>query len=65
MSMSLAQGGSGFPYFASCIYDYLRGTSLQNVSVAIEDVADCDIQLFLRKVISITKSDTIKGRALL
>ena len=51
MAMSLAQGGSGFPYFASCIYQYLQGVSLQEVSVRIDDVADYDVRVLLEKVI--------------
>lgn len=57
MATSLAQGGSGFPYFASCIYQYLRGVSLQDLSVSIDDVADYDVRALLEKVnVSATQS---------
>lgn len=50
MGMSLMQGGSGYPYFAPCIFDYLCGKDLAEIMVSREDIPDGDMLLALEKV---------------
>ena len=50
MAVALSQGGSGFPFFAPCILEYLKGTSIQDIKVTIEAVADWETRDLLMKV---------------
>jgi hypothetical protein len=50
MAMSLVQDGSGFPYLAPCLYQYLQGVQVHNISVSIDEIADYDIRALLEKV---------------
>ena len=50
MAMSLVQDGSGFPYLAPCIYQYLQGVKVHDISVSIDDVADYNVRGLLEKV---------------
>ena len=51
MAMSLVQDGSGFPFLAPCIYQYLQGMKVHDISVDIADVADYASRSLLEKVI--------------
>ena len=48
MVMSLAQDGSGFPFFGSCVYDYICGKDMNNIEM--ESVPDDEAYLLLCKV---------------
>ena len=50
MSMALAQDGSGFPFFAGCMYQYLCGKKISDIEVDIEAVPDYEVYQFLTKV---------------
>ena len=50
MAMSLLQGGSGFPYLAPPMYDYLCGENASSIKVSAEDVPNVDVTLLLQKV---------------
>ena len=50
MVMSLTQGGSGFPFLAECIFDYICGVDIKDVKVTIDTVPDYDVYSSLRKV---------------
>ena len=64
MSMSLAQGGSGFSYFAHCVFQYLCGVPLHKIFVAVEDIADFEVQNFLNKVTKLPLSRACRVSAL-
>ena len=48
MVMVLAQDGSGFPFFANTIYEYICGKDLKDIDVDIESVPDGDAYFLLR-----------------
>ncbi len=48
--MSLAQGGSGFPFFASCVFKYLRGDKIYDINVPLSEVPDPEVKAILEKV---------------
>ena len=50
MAMSLVQGGSGFPYMAPPMYDYLCGVEIPSIKVAIDDVPSCEVRQLLQQV---------------
>ena len=50
VAMSLLQGGSGFPYLAPPMYDYLCGEDASSIKVSAEDVPNVDVTLLLQKV---------------
>ena len=51
MFMSLAQGGSGFPFFANCVFDYICGKDINDIKVEIDAVHNCEAHDLLTKVI--------------
>lgn len=50
MAMSLVQGGSGFPFFAQPMYEYLCGVDPSSVNISVNDVPNSDAALLLQKV---------------
>ena len=50
MAMSLLQQGSGFPYLAPCIYQYISGVELSAIDVSIEDVPSFELRSMIEKV---------------
>ncbi len=51
MSMSLAQGGNGFPFFAESVYCYISGKSVDEIVVNCDDVPDHEAHHFLLQVV--------------
>lgn len=51
MAMSLSQSGSGFPFFASCMFDYICGKDVNEVTVDINNVPDYEARDLLFKVL--------------
>lgn len=49
--MSLVQGGTGFPFFAQCVYDYLCGKYVSTMIVGPDQIPDPEVTEMLRKVI--------------
>ena len=58
--MSLVQGGSGFPYMAPPMYDYLCGIDILSIKVILDDVPSCEVRKLLQQVVGITC--TLTGR---
>ena len=50
MSMSLLQGGSGFPYLAPPIYQYFSGVEIFALNVSMEDVASFELRSIIEEV---------------
>ncbi len=50
MAMAVAQDGSGFPFFATCLYDYICGKDLTDIEVDIEMVPDAEAYILLSEV---------------
>ena len=50
VAMSLAQGGSGFPFFAPSVFKYLKGDSIYGISVPVCEVPDMEVRAVLEKV---------------
>jgi len=50
MAMSLLQQGSGFPYLAPPVYQYISGVELSAIKVSIEDVSSIEFRSVLEKV---------------
>ena len=50
MAMSFAQDGSGFPYFASCVFKYFRGDEINNISVPPSEVPNEQVRAVLEEV---------------
>ena len=53
MAMSLLQQGSGFPYLAPPIYQYISGAELSEIDVSVEDVPSFELRNIIEKVISL------------
>ena len=51
IGISLVQGGSGFPFFAPSIYDYISGVDLCSIVIQRDEIPDSDIALTLEKVL--------------
>ena len=51
MVMSVAQGGSGFPFFAPCVFDYICGMEVNEIFVDVHHVPDYEAYELLCKVI--------------
>ena len=49
MALSLVQGGSGFPYLAPPVFKYLCGQDIAEIRVAIEDVPNIEVHVFVKK----------------
>ena len=58
MAVALSLGGSGFPFFAPCAFEYLKGTLFQDIKVTIGEVADWETNVFLEKVIVMHRMET-------
>ena len=50
MSVSLSQGGSGYPYICKRVYDYLCGKELNKITIDYTIIYDYDIKLLVSKV---------------
>ena len=50
VAMSLAQGGSGFPFLASSVFKYPKGDSIYGISVPVWEVPDMEVRAVLEKV---------------
>ena len=51
MGMSIAQQGSGFPFFSQTAYKYLCNEDVSSLEVIIADVPFPDVRDFLEKVV--------------
>lgn len=56
MAMSLVQEGSGFPYIAPPVYEYLCGAELSTIDPTIEDVPNLEVKSFIEEVLKIADS---------
>ncbi len=50
MAMSLVQQGSGFPFIAPPVYQYLCGTEMHMIELTTEDVPNYEVRLLLHEV---------------
>ena len=50
MAMSLAQGGNGFPYFATSFYQYICGKDVNDIWIDTDSVPDYEARNLLIKV---------------
>ena len=50
MGSSIAQGGSGYPFFAPCIFSYIAGEDLGDMKVAREEIPIFDVASALERV---------------
>ena len=50
MGMSIAQQGSGFPFFTQTTYHYLASKDPSKLEVILEDVPDPEVRRFLAEV---------------
>lgn len=50
MAVSIAQGGSGFPFLCKGVYQYLCGKEVSHIDVASTAIPDYDIQAIVDKV---------------
>ena len=50
MPMSLLQQGSGFPYLARPVYEYLCGCDPSQAAVGVEDVQDYEVVTLANEV---------------
>ena len=55
MSMSLVQGGSGFPFFAPPMFKYLCGVEMSSIEVSQQDVPNLEVLSLLKKVYGIAE----------
>ena len=51
MTMSLLQQGSGFPYMAPSVYEYISGVSISSIDISIEEVSSIELLSIIDKVI--------------
>ena len=47
IGMSLVQGGSGYPFFAPCIFSYLCGTDLCSNVVGRNEISDWNLSVYI------------------
>ena len=50
MAMSIVQGGSGFPFLAPAVYEYLVSGKCTGITLQNSDVPDHTLQFVLSKV---------------
>ena len=50
MAMSILQQGSGFPFIAPCVYQYISDVSLSSIDISIEDVLNVEVRSIIDKV---------------
>jgi hypothetical protein len=51
MGVSISQGGSGYPFFAPCVYDYLCGKQIRELKVYVSEIPDEEVVSALKKVV--------------
>ena len=56
MAMSLAQEGSGFPYIAPPVYEYLCGAQLSTIDPTVEDVPNLEVKSSTEELLNIADS---------
>lgn len=44
------QGGSGYPFLAPCVFEYISGKDLADIPVSREEIPDGDVVSALEKV---------------
>ena len=49
MGTSLAQGGSGYPFFAPSVFEYFSGKDLCSISVRREEIPDPEAEKTFQK----------------
>ena len=49
MCMCLAQGGSGFPFLAKCVFEYICGKDINDIKIDMNDVHDAGARDILQK----------------
>ena len=54
MALSLAQGGGGFPFFATSFYDYLCRKDVNSICIDIDQVPDYEACDLLDKVCDVS-----------
>ena len=50
MAMSVCQGGSGLPFLAEPVYNYLCTGELREIEITTEDIPDPSLQFVIQKV---------------
>ena len=50
IGVSIAQGGSGYPFFAPSTFSYLCGKDVCSIIVGREEIADPEVEQTLQKV---------------
>ena len=50
MTMSLAQQGSGFPFFGSSTFGYLCSKDITSIDVVVEETPDHETRNLIKKV---------------
>lgn len=53
MGSSIAQGGSGYPFLAPCVFSYIAGEDLGDIKVAREEIPAFDVTSALERVCTI------------
>ena len=48
--MSLIQGGSGFPFFAPSMYDYICGRDVCSIAPTVDEIPDAQLKTALVEV---------------
>lgn len=48
--MSLLQGGSGYPFFAQSLFEYLAGKDICEITPRLDEIPDAEIQIKLTEV---------------
>ena len=43
MALSLLQGGTGFPFLAPCIYDFICGLPIASLQPSIDHIPDPEV----------------------
>ena len=51
VSMSITQGGSGYPFFAPSVYHYICGRDICSISPSLQEVPDHELLAVLDKVL--------------
>lgn len=50
IGMSLVQGGSGFPFFAPSVYEYICGKELCSITIGRDEIPCSEVNNTLTKV---------------
>ena len=51
MAIALAQGGSGFPFFAPCVFKYMSGVKPSEIVMTLPEVPFVEVRTVLDKVL--------------